>query len=145
MNLLLERGGMAVRRLDGVLEIALEPHQRSGEPFYDVADCLLQQGFDVNRLSADQGRSLLHGAANRGTIKAVKWLLAHRADPNGLDLLGRTPLHVCAQRNTSTTVIKLLIDAGSKRNSKDDSGKTAICHENKRAKVVEYLKSIGCE
>ena len=91
MRLLLERGAVPAERLGGILEFSLEPHQRSGEPFYDVAHCILQHGFDVNQSRTDQNRSLLHGAANRGTIKAVKWLLAHQADPNALDVDGRTP------------------------------------------------------
>jgi ankyrin repeat protein len=126
------------------MEHSLEPHQRSGEPFFNIADRILQHGFNVNEMRADQGRSLLHGAANRETVKAVKWLLENGADPNGLDKGGRTPLHVSAQRNTFTTVIELLIDAGSELNAKDLSGKTALDygHENNRGKVVEYLKSM---
>jgi ankyrin repeat protein len=145
MRLLLENGGLAAQRFHLVVEHSLEPHQRSGEPFYDVADRILQQGFDVNSLRPDSGRALLHASANRGTIKAVKWLLANGADPNRLDGCGRTPLHVCAQRNTSTAVAKLLIGAGSEPNALDSAGKTALdyARENNRAKIVEYLEWIG--
>jgi ankyrin repeat protein len=145
MHLLLESGGLPAERFHLVMEHSLEPHQRSGEPFYDVAGCILQHGYDINELRADQGRSLLHGAANRGTIKAVKWLLQNEADPNGLDVNKQTPLHVCAQRNTSTAVAELLIDAGSKLNAVDSLGKTALdyARDNKRAKIVKYLEAIG--
>jgi Ankyrin repeats (3 copies) len=145
MRLLLDNGGLTAELFHLAIEHCLEPHQRSGEPFYDVADCILGHGFDVNTLSADARRSLLHGAANRGTIKAVKWLLAKGADPNRLDGCGRTPLHVCAQRNTSAAVARLLIGAGAEPQAVDSAGKTALDHarENDRTKTVEYLESIG--
>ena len=145
MRLLLDNGGLTAERFHLVLEHSLEPHQRSGEPFYHIAELILNQGFDINEMRTDQGRTLLHGSANRGTVKAVKWLLQNGADPNELDEGGRTPLHVCAERNTFTSVVKLLIDAGSKLNAKDLSGKTALdyARENNRAKVVKYLASIG--
>jgi ankyrin repeat protein len=145
MHLLLESGGLRPQRFHLVLEHALEPHQRSGEPFYDVAACILQHGFDINQLAADRGRSLLHGAANRGTKKAVQWLLDNGADPNALDTNRRTPLHVCAQRNTTTGVIKLLLDAGSQPVAVDNAGKTALdyARENKRTKIAAHLESLG--
>ena len=144
MRLLLENGGLTAERFHQVLEHSLEPHQRSGEPFYHIAELILQQGFNINEMRADQGRTLLHGSANRGTVRAVKWLLQNGADPNALDGDARTPLHVCAERNTFTSVIKLLIDAGSDLNARDSSGKTPldVAREHSRAKVVEYLTSI---
>ncbi len=145
MRLLIENGGLPADRFHLVLEHSLEPHQRSGEPFYDVASCILAHGYDINELRADQGRSLLHGAANRGTVKAVKWLLQNNADPNGLDVDGKTPLHVCAERNTSTAVAELLVDAGCKLNAVDSLGKTALdyARDNKSSTIVKYLESIG--
>jgi ankyrin repeat protein len=145
MRLLLDHGGLTAERFPLVLEHALEPHQRSGEPFYRIAGLILRRGFDVNAAMPHRVRTLLHGSANRGTIKAVTWLLQNGADPNALDDLGRTPLHVCAERNTSTSVVRLLIDAGSEPNARDPSGRTPLdyARENKRAKVAEYLASIG--
>lgn len=143
MRLLLEHDGLVRERFHQTLEHALEPHQRSGEPFFAIAELILQHGFDVNDIQG-QDRSLLHGAANRGTVKAVKWLLEHGADPNSLDAFGRTPLHVCAMRNTSTQVAKLLIEAGSAVNTNDSAGKTPFDYasENSRTNVAEYLKSV---
>jgi hypothetical protein len=143
MRLLLEHDGLTARNFHQTLEHALEPHQRSGEPFYHLAELILQCGFNINARWGD--RTLLHGAANRGAVKAVRWLLQNGADANALDEGGRTPLHVCAERNTSTSVLKLLIEAGSELNAKDASGKLPIdyARENKRAKVVEYFISIG--
>jgi len=125
------------------LEHSLEPHQRSGEPFYHIAELILRHGFNLNDMW-NQDRTLLHGSANRGTLKAVQWLLMNGADTNVLDEGGRTPLHVCAERNTSTSVLKLLIEAGSELNARDSSGKTPLdyARANKRVKVVAYLASM---
>jgi ankyrin repeat protein len=67
------------------------------------------------------------------------------ADPNASNEGGRTPLHVCSERNTSTSVIKLLIAAGSELNARDSSGGTPLAYprDNKCDKIVEYLTSIG--
>lgn len=144
MDLLLEHGGLPAERFQLVMEHALEPHQRSGEPFDDVADCLLRHGFDINETNAAQGRTLLHGAAHRGTVKAVMWLLEQGADPNRLDSDGQTPLHRCAQRNTSPAVAKLLIAAGCRRNVIDSSGKSALDYARgcRRIKIVAFLEAL---
>jgi hypothetical protein len=143
MRLLLEYGGLAAERSHQVVEHALEPHQRSGEPFYHIAELIARHGFDVNDL-AGRDRTLLHGAANRGTIRAVRWLLQHGANPNARDTGGRTPLHVCAERNTSAAVARLLIDGGTEPAAKDPSGKTPLdyARENQRHKVADYLASL---
>lgn len=145
MRLLLDRGGLPAGRFHLALEHALEPHQRSGEPFGHIADLILRHGFDVNAVRTPGGRTLLHGSANRGTIKAVRWLLRNGSDPNALDGAGRTPLHVCAERNTSPSVAKLLIDAGSAPNARDSSGRTPLdyARENGRVKVGAYIVSVG--
>ncbi len=145
MRQLLDHGGLTPQRFRQALEHSLEPHQRSGEPFYQIAELILQYGFKINEVIPGQSRTLLHGSANRGTLKAVRWLLQQGADPNVLDKNGRTPLHVSAERNSFTSVIKLLIEAGSELNASDASGKTPLdyAREKKRTKVAEYLVSIG--
>lgn len=144
MRLLLDHGGLPAGQAYQAVEHALEPHQRSGEPFCHIADLIVRGGFDLND-RAGRGRSLLHGAANRGAAKAVRWLLANGADPNARDDGGRTPLHACAERNTSTSVAGLLIDAGAEPGERDWSGRTPLDYArgNKRHKVADYLSSLG--
>ena len=146
MRLLLEHGSLMPERLYQTMEHTLEPHQRSGEPFYHIAEIILSRGFNLND-RAEKSRTLLHGSANRGSIVAVQWLLKNGADPNALDDHGRTPLHVCAERNTATSVLKLLIDGGSDSNVRDSSGKTPLdyARQNARMKVIAYLTSIGAK
>jgi Ankyrin repeats (3 copies) len=144
MTLLLENGGLRAERSHQVLEHALEPHQRSGEPFNEIAKLVLRHGFDINSWSAGQGRTLLHGSANRGSLRAVSWLLQHGSDPNALDERGRTPLHVCAERNTSTSALRLLIDAGADPRARDAAGNTPLdtARANGRDRIVEYLSAL---
>ena len=142
MRLLLEHGSLPPGLLFQTMEHTLGPHQRSGEPFYQVAELMLARGFNLND-AAGKGRTLLHGSANRGSLVAVRWLLKNGADPNTLDNRRRTPLHVCAERNTSTSVLELLIEAGSDPHLRDSSGKTALdyARQNARTKIVAYLTS----
>ena len=108
---------------------------------------ILQYGCDINARRTDQGRTLLHGSANRGAVKAVRWLLEHGADPNSLDDVGRTPLSVCAERNTATAAIELLVSAGADPRALDAAGKTALdyARECVREKVAVYLESIAAD
>jgi hypothetical protein len=144
MGQLLDHGGLTAEWFPQVVEHALEPHQRSGEPFYHIAELVIRRGYDLND-RAGWDRTLLHGAANRGTVKAVRWLLEHGADPNAVDAAGRTPLHVCAERNTSVTVAELLVGAGSELSPRDLSGQTPLdyARRNRRDKVAAYLSSLG--
>lgn len=143
MNLLLDQGEIDVSAMHLEVEFALEPHQRTGEPFYDIAKTILDHGFDLNSIRPNQGRTLLHGCANRGTRKAVAWLLEHGADPNSLDDQSRTTLHVAAQRNTHTGVIQMLVDAGANVDLQDELGKTALdtAKAHHRHKVITFLKN----
>ena len=145
MRLLLDNYGLAANRQHQVVEHSLEPHQRSGEPFYHVAELVLKHGFNINELRPDQGRTLLHGSANRSSVKAVRWLLENGADPNVPDGGRRMPLHVCAERNTSASVAKLLVASGAELSARDAARQTPLdyARKNNRMKVVEYLISVG--
>lgn len=125
------------------IEFCLEPHQRSGGPHDLLAAVFLAAGYDINALRPSQGRTLLHGAANRGTLLAVDWLLANGADCNARDTSGGTPLHAAAKRNTSTGVVERLLHAGANIRVEDDAGRIPldVAQENGRTKVASLLSS----
>ena len=141
MKLLIDAGQIDVSRLHQAVEFAFEPHQRSGDPHVECAEVILNAGFDLNSLREDQGRTLLHGSANRGSKTAVKWLLEQGADPISRDVDQRTPLHAAATRNTHTSVIELLLEFGADRDAVDEDGKTALelATANGREKVANLL------
>lgn len=141
MRQLVEAGGVHAGNYHLTIEHALEPHQRSGGPAGGLARVILDAGFDINGIREEQGRTLLHGSANRGTVRAVEWLLANGADPNRRDRDGRTPLHVAAMHNTSPGVVRRLLAVDCDPRHVDDAGMTALDHAvaRKRTKVVDYL------
>jgi hypothetical protein len=141
MRALLAAGAPTVDQLCLALEHSLEPHQRPGEPHYTVAASILAHGLDVDTIRPSQGRTLLHGAANRGTKRAVKWLLEQGANPNVRDLGGCTPMHVAAQRNASTAVVKMLVAAGGAFDLIDARGLTPLDHarQHNKDKVADWL------
>ena len=141
MQALLAAGAVTDQNFQLIIEHALEPHQRSGEPAYAIAEAVLGEGRDINAINPKQGRTLLYGSANRGTLKPVQWLLDHNANPNALDEDGRTPLHVAAVRNTHTSVVEALVAAGADPGIQDASGKLAIdyARSKNRQRVVAYL------
>ena len=143
MEKLLDGGGVDSATLHQAVEFALEPHQRSGEPFVAVANAILNSGFAINSIRPDQARTVLHGCAHRGSVGAVAWLLKNGADPKVQDDQQRTPLHLAAIRNTHASVCKLLLEKGADLNARDSDSKTPYQYavENRRIKVADILKA----
>ena len=141
MQSLLDAGQIKVEELHQPVEFAFEPHQRSGEPHEEVASVILKNGFDINSIYVAQKRTLLHGSSNRGSIKAVEWLLNNGANPNKLDDQGRTALHSAAIRNRHTIVVNLLLEHGADPSRVDGEGNTAreLASTKGREKVVAFL------
>lgn len=141
LRLLLDATKLSLDDALRCIEFCLEPHQRSGEPHGYLAALLMEAGYDVNALRPSQGRTLLHGAANRGSLVPVDWLLANGADCNARDTDGATPLHAAAKRNTSTGVVERLLAAGASIGARDDNGRTPldVARENGRTKVARVL------
>lgn len=77
---------------------------------------LLSKGADPN-VKDDRGRTPLHHAAFYGYAENVQALLAYGADPNASDNEGWTPLNAANSGRNDARVIKVLRDAGGKRQS----------------------------
>ncbi|CAG06244.1 unnamed protein product, partial [Tetraodon nigroviridis] len=62
-----------------------------------VSELLLNSKFDVNYAFGRVKRSLLHIAANCGSVECLVLLLRRGANPNYQDISGCTPLHLAAR------------------------------------------------
>jgi ankyrin repeat protein len=89
-----------------------------------LAELFLTNGFEINRGNEDS--TALHGFANAGVPQTVQWLLDHGANVHARGRMGRTPLHLAAERNTSPKTVEILVAWGADMNAKDDQGLTAL-------------------
>ena len=137
LDQLLERVSLSLEDALRSIEFCLEPHQRSGEPHIDLASRLIASGHDINALRPSQGRTLLHGAAHRGSLFPVNWLLENGADCHARDSDENTPLHLAAERNTYPSVVTRLLEAGADPKALDAEGRTPL--DRARAKQRKRL------
>jgi ankyrin repeat protein len=108
-----------------------------------LCEFLLESGADANRPLRDTGETPLHAATSHANRPAydlvIRVLLAHGADPNRVTkpsvetgafmrdvrTKAETPLHRAAAYGTETA-IRMLLDAGAKREAKDMDGDTPL-------------------
>ena len=104
---------------------------------YTVVRELLERGlFDVNATD-EYGQTLLHRVVNkfrrgpsgsRRTEEMVDLLLEFGANPNAVDNLGQTPLHLINKQ--SSRVVRALLEAGGDVNAVDNLGQTPMHTSN---------------
>ncbi|XP_048349803.1 E3 ubiquitin-protein ligase HACE1 isoform X4 [Sphaerodactylus townsendi] len=73
-----------------------------------VSELLSNSRFDVNYAFGRVKRSLLHIAANCGSVECLVLLLKKGANPNYQDISGCTPLHLAARNGQKKCMSKLL-------------------------------------
>uniref|UniRef100_A0A8C9RD69 E3 ubiquitin-protein ligase HACE1 n=1 Tax=Scleropages formosus TaxID=113540 RepID=A0A8C9RD69_SCLFO len=90
-----------------------------------VAELLMNSKFDVNYAFGRVKRSLLHIAANCGSVECLVLLLKKGANPNYQDISGCTPLHLAA-RNGQKKCMGRLLEYCADVNICNNEGLTAI-------------------
>lgn len=135
---LLERGAAITQ---DIFFAAVGHFQRHGDGNYDVAELLLEHGFDINR---SVQRTAFHAFASHEDACGVAWLIEHAADVDAIDSAGNTPLMAAARRNSGIRVLRLLVDAGCSIAAKNHDGQTALelAAASGKPKSVEYLSSL---
>lgn len=118
---------------------------------HDLITSLVQSGADVN-LRGKDGVSALHISANAQDIGTVEYLLAHGADVNATDDMGRTPLmwslaKLEPESEIDIEVIKVLLKNGADPNLKSFDGWVPLkmATENQLDEIVEMLKAVGAK
>uniref|UniRef100_A0A671MYW8 E3 ubiquitin-protein ligase HACE1 n=1 Tax=Sinocyclocheilus anshuiensis TaxID=1608454 RepID=A0A671MYW8_9TELE len=93
--------------------------------YRSVSELLLNSKFDVNYAFGRVKRSLLHIAANCGSVECLVLLLKRGANPNYQDISGCTPLHLAA-RNGQKKCMGRLLEYNADVNICNNEGLTAI-------------------
>lgn len=82
-------------------------HVATENSYYDIMDCLLRNGANVNVIDG-LGQSCLHRAAREDDVQAVRLLLSHSIDPTMVSLQGYTAAQLAKEN-----VLKILKDPPS--------------------------------
>ena len=143
IRLLLDRGAdihvIAQDQLNA-LETAIE------KDFADIAVTLIQHGADVTRIQAD-GSTLLHKTIAKGMMKVVTAILkTGKANVNGANKNGTTPLMKAVKANNGKA-IELLLAHKPDVNLKDNKGFTALdlAGNGRSKKTVAMLEQAGAQ
>uniref|UniRef100_A0A8D1S3P3 E3 ubiquitin-protein ligase HACE1 n=1 Tax=Sus scrofa TaxID=9823 RepID=A0A8D1S3P3_PIG len=118
-----------------------------------VSELLSNSKFDVNYAFGRVKRSLLHIAANCGSVECLVLLLKKGANPNYQDISGCTPLHLAARNihwlavNGRTELLHDLVQHVSDVDVEDAMGQTAlhVACQNGHKTTVQCLLDSGAD
>jgi ankyrin repeat protein len=118
---------------------ALVHFQRHGKGNYDVAALCLESGVDINEKLGS--RTLLHAFAHQGDIIGTRWLVDHCAKIDVKDDGNNTPLHKACERNSTVSVVELLVGRGASLTAINNNGETPLdmAIKNDKKGIVKYL------
>ncbi len=92
----------------------------------DMVAALLDQGESIDEVAVPSNWTPLHGAIVSGSdLKLINLLLQRGANPNAVDGIGRTPLHIAAITGRPG-LVQALLKAGADASIKDDFGNTPL-------------------
>lgn len=105
-----------------------------------MAELFFAHGADVNGKDPS-GQPLLNSRIHWNLPGVVLWLLEKGADPNQTDKRGNTALHEAASRGINPKVVQALLEAGGRKNAKNQDGLTPldIAKMKKREKLLPLL------
>ena len=83
-----------------------------------IAKMLLENGANVDPQDY-HGETPLHKACKNGRVEVVQLLIKHNAGVNKQNRLGETPLHVASKYNTTSSIVKMLLENGAYVDTRD--------------------------
>ena len=109
---------------------------------YKAADRYLDQGEDINAARAEDGRTPLHAAADRGHRRVVILLLNRGASANARDNEGDTALHLAAMGGHDS-IVRVLLAEGADPTIRNNAGQTPRDLAKDRIEVSRALRRAG--
>ena len=106
----------------------------------EILKDLIQQGASVEASIAQNGKTALHFASERGHVSAVDLLVKSGANVDKLDATGQSALYTAAVNNR-LSVVQLLIDQGADVDLPENAGMTPLHTAAKlgRLSMVQFL------
>ena len=103
-----------------------EERQRCGSEWHPTVSSLsLQTAHARSWAGVHRGKTALHIAAERGSLRIVQLLLEHDVDVDMADASGRTALHYAA-RGAHAEVVTLLLAGGADSEARDGEGRSPL-------------------
>lgn len=107
---------------------------------FEMLERILDDGFDVN-CNNDCEKSLIHAAAETGSINMVKMLVERGADIHALTEGGYNICHYACHSRSTLRLVKYLFEHGFDFNRRDSNGETPliVAIDNGNYSVAEFL------